>query len=84
MRPGARRSWKAIPTKERRVRLHVRLDVKSQWAEMSFMASESSTVKQLACYPAGLLAGEDAKKTNQEWKWAFPSNSVVINNLWGF
>lgn len=70
-----------MPTVEPRVRLHVRLDVKSQWAEMSFMASESSTVKQLACYPAGLLAGGDVKKTIQEWKLAFPSKSVVINNL---
>lgn len=41
-----------------------------------------SIVKRLVCYSVGFLAKGDDNKTIQEWKWVFPSKSV-INNLRG-
>lgn len=45
------------------------------------LVQHSETISMLFC---GLLAEGDVNKTIQEWKWAFSSKYVVINNLWGF
>lgn len=60
--------------------LHVWVAVKSLWAERrkSFMASRSSTVKQLACYSVGFWQRETLTNQFKNRKRLFQANMLLL------